>query len=99
VQGAEKLASTGIRSPDRPFRSESLYQLSYPGPRERTPVSIALASGWAPEPVWAFRRREESYALRGFELRSPARSPADLCMYVCVCPVDVAFPYKLMWGE
>jgi hypothetical protein len=31
--GAEKLAPpTGIRSPDRPPRSESLYRLSYPGP-------------------------------------------------------------------
>jgi hypothetical protein len=30
--GAENLASAGIRSPDRPARSESLYLLSYPGP-------------------------------------------------------------------
>ena len=30
--GAENLASTGIRSSDRPARSESLYRLSYPGP-------------------------------------------------------------------
>ena len=30
--GAENLAPTGIRSPDLPTRSESLYQLSYPGP-------------------------------------------------------------------
>jgi hypothetical protein len=29
---AENLAPTGIRSPDRPARSESLYLLSYPGP-------------------------------------------------------------------
>jgi hypothetical protein len=29
--GAENLASTGIRSPDSPARSESLYRLSYPG--------------------------------------------------------------------
>ena len=29
--GAENLASTGIRSPDLPARSESLYRLSYPG--------------------------------------------------------------------
>jgi hypothetical protein len=28
--GAENLAPTGIRSPDRPARSESLYELSYP---------------------------------------------------------------------
>ena len=30
--GAENLASTGIRSPDSPSRSESLYRLSYPDP-------------------------------------------------------------------
>ena len=28
--GAENLASTGIRSPDRPARSQSLYRLRYP---------------------------------------------------------------------
>jgi hypothetical protein len=28
---AENLASTGVRSPDRPARSESLYRLRYPG--------------------------------------------------------------------
>ena len=28
--GVENLASTGIRSPDRPSRSEPLYRLSYP---------------------------------------------------------------------
>jgi hypothetical protein len=32
LMGAENLASTGIRSPDRPSRSQSLYRLSYPGP-------------------------------------------------------------------
>ena len=30
--GTENLAPTGIRSPDRPSRSQSLYRLSYPGP-------------------------------------------------------------------
>jgi hypothetical protein len=33
LTGAENLALNGIRSPDRPARSESLYRLSYPGPR------------------------------------------------------------------
>jgi len=28
--GAENFAPTGIRSPDRPARSQSLYRLSYP---------------------------------------------------------------------
>ena len=31
LTGAENLAPTGIRSPDRPARSEWLYRLSYPG--------------------------------------------------------------------
>jgi hypothetical protein len=30
--GAKYLAPSGIRSPDRPTLSESLYRLSYPGP-------------------------------------------------------------------
>jgi hypothetical protein len=30
--GAENLAPTGLRSPDRPAISESLYRLLYPGP-------------------------------------------------------------------
>jgi len=31
--GAENLAPTRIRSPDRTARSESLYRLSHPGPQ------------------------------------------------------------------
>jgi len=31
--GAENLASTGIRSPDRPAHSESLYRVRHPDPR------------------------------------------------------------------
>ena len=31
--GEENLASTGIRSPENPARSESLYRLSYPSTR------------------------------------------------------------------
>jgi hypothetical protein len=31
--GAENLAPTGIRSPDLPARSQSLYRLSYPAHR------------------------------------------------------------------
>jgi hypothetical protein len=33
--GAENLVPTGIRFPDRPARSESLYLLRYPGPQSR----------------------------------------------------------------
>jgi hypothetical protein len=44
---------TGIRSPDRPARSESLYRMHYSGPprrlypRERNPTLIVQAVGWA----------------------------------------------------
>ena len=31
LDGCEKSGPTGIRSPNRPVRSESLYRLSYPG--------------------------------------------------------------------
>ena len=31
LEGVENLAPTGIRSPDRPARSELLYRLKYPG--------------------------------------------------------------------
>jgi hypothetical protein len=34
--GAENLATTGIRSPDRPARSQSLYRLRYPAHNEVT---------------------------------------------------------------
>jgi hypothetical protein len=34
--GAENLAPTGIRSPDRPARSQSLYRLSYRAHTELT---------------------------------------------------------------
>jgi hypothetical protein len=37
---AKHLAPNGIRSPDLPARSESLYRLSYPGP---TPIKRASA--------------------------------------------------------
>ena len=34
--GAENLAPTGICSPDRPARSQSLYRLSYPAHNKQT---------------------------------------------------------------
>jgi len=34
---------------------------------ERNPVPIEYEAGWAPKPVWAFRRAEEYLLLLGFE--------------------------------
>jgi hypothetical protein len=44
--GVENLAPTGIRSPDRPARSGSLYRLSYPGPRQQDLRDILASSFW-----------------------------------------------------
>jgi len=38
--GAENLASTEIRSPDRPARNESLYRLSYSGQLEQLLIDL-----------------------------------------------------------
>ena len=40
--GAEILVPTGIRFPDRPARSESLYRLSYPRPVSKLTVRNAI---------------------------------------------------------
>jgi hypothetical protein len=39
---AENLTPNGIRSPDRPARSESLYRLRYPGPYVHEIVSLKI---------------------------------------------------------
>jgi hypothetical protein len=45
--GAENVLPTGIRSPDRPALSESLYRLSYPGPLKNLGTSSKfLAPEW-----------------------------------------------------
>ena len=44
--GAENLAYTGIRSPDRPARSETLYRLSYLGRYQCTVQLIKCCPWW-----------------------------------------------------
>jgi hypothetical protein len=59
VTGTENLAPTGIRSPDRPAHSESLYRLSYPDPpMDNTNVAIIIITtpycwslDWSPDPT------------------------------------------------
>ena len=54
--GAGNLARTGIRSPDRPARSESLYRLRYPDPlqgdirREKHDIIKYLPRDWRKNP-------------------------------------------------
>jgi hypothetical protein len=49
--GAKNLASTEIRSPDRPARSGSLYRLSYPGP---------------PKPMYHKENNKENFSIDKF---------------------------------
>jgi hypothetical protein len=44
--GAENLAPTGIRSPDRPARSQSLYRLSYPTHHSEVSFRIIIWRWW-----------------------------------------------------
>jgi hypothetical protein len=50
TRGTENLAPTGIRSPDRPARNESLYRLRYPGHQINTLISGKLRYPAAPFP-------------------------------------------------
>jgi len=42
--GEENLVAIGIRSPDRPARDESLYRLSYPGPRNHAVLFVTFCT-------------------------------------------------------
>ena len=44
--GAENLATTGIRYPDRPARSESLHRLSYPGPQPQHSIGCSYGDSF-----------------------------------------------------
>ena len=48
--GVEDLDPSGIRSPNRPARSESLYRLRYPGPRSY--VTLLHKHSLIPQPEW-----------------------------------------------
>ena len=50
---AKNLAITGIRYPDHPNRSESLYRLSYRGPLKKIvgPIFLCLENGMSVEPM------------------------------------------------
>jgi hypothetical protein len=62
---------TGIRSPDRPARSESLYRLSYPGPRTlvvRTRNAMKNISGLSVRRLRFDPRSVQSFMMGEFAL-------------------------------
>ena len=63
--GAENLALTGIRFPDYPARSESLYRLGYPGPLISYSLNIIN---------WSFRNRFSNiYSIRTSDNEVPLK--------------------------
>ena len=57
--GAENLATTGIRSPDRPARSQSLYRLRYPA--HITPVGAEKINRKPDSELLMTRPRSETF--------------------------------------
>jgi hypothetical protein len=68
VDGCEKSRPTGIRSPDRPGHSQSLYRLRYPGPHIQEmefnylspPSSLTSPSSDPPKPLSPTVQRGEN---------------------------------------
>jgi hypothetical protein len=71
--GAENLAPTGIRSPDRPPRSQSLYRLSYPAQQPGAVTMFYLNE------IGRNFRRFNHVAVHpgGIEIRQPEREADD----------------------
>jgi hypothetical protein len=89
----------GIRSPDRPARSESLYQLSYPGPHF-TYIYYWVLSGWSGFAVNSdhriFQKTEELFCSRLFhEIRVSKFFISVLMGKRMVTVKDVMFCYLL----
>jgi len=71
--GVENLAPTGIRSPDRPARSQSLYRLNYPAHLyERSKRKIRVFMVTLSSLVIEIRRFESTYILHLQESRTPS---------------------------
>ena len=77
--GAENLAPTGIRSPDRPARSESLYRLSYRG-TTNAPILTGLDA--LEKSLWRLQR---------IEPRSLSRTAPTNCTLIWVLRSAVIF--------
>jgi hypothetical protein len=80
-KGAENLATTGIRSPDRAARSEWLYRLS-------NPANVINIKGWlrkrrSPWPS-GLRRGSAAYRLLGLRVRIPPGTWMSVCCECCV---------------
>ena len=98
--GAENLAPTGIRSPDRPTRSESLYRLSYPGspPAVLAPGKIAHNHGTegCVGPAWTGAKRKFFPP----QCSNPDRPTCRHSLYLLRCPAlfEILMEFIMMFG-
>jgi hypothetical protein len=82
-RSAENLAPTGIRSPDRPARSESLYRLSYRAHKrivmkaKECRMYLQIFSGFAARIVWCWSENQSLYFWKLYVYGS--------CQFVFMC--------------
>jgi len=87
LEGAEYLAPTGLKSPDRPARSKSLYRLTYPGTHYIYIYIIRRAN----RTFYHFTRRVASRIKTDTHLcdfRLPPRCKYDLHSSEMLCSLD-----------
>ena len=99
--GAENLASTGIRSPDRTARSLSLYRLRYPAHVRRDEVHKINKFRYHNPIVWILSNSKiqisKSYVARFFKMHPPETQPA-LCNSENVNTFDIIGSFGLHSG-
>ena len=109
-KGAENLAPTGIRSPDRPARSQSLYRLSYPAHSVNVPYAISqhrpISQVASPTErsgrlsVCAWTTANYQGAVRSFALLNITIKPYLKLSYWIIWHVGCvyAIAFRLYWG-
>ena len=87
LMGAKNLAHTGIRSPDRPARSELLYRQRYRGPHNILHIDIFARLSWMKSRShWPRSLRRVSAAVRllGLWVRIPPEAWMSVSCEWCV---------------
>ena len=96
---AENLTPTGIRSPDRPAHSQSLYRLSYPGPLILRSVIYSAVHNLVSHIIWGGRtpcrclRKRAEENIWTWEGESDRRIEKNYVIIFLICTV-----HKILLG-
>jgi hypothetical protein len=90
----ENLAPTGIRSSDRPDRSESLYRLSYPGP-DRGKLTLKIKLQLTLKLSLKAQRRSRGTALTLFNLDAAWGVGSQRHAHAILPPVITWYPLRM----